>query len=396
MEVWFLELIKGLGRMFTQPHLYIAVIMVIFLSQRRINKERKAFGTRIFDRFSEWKGTVATSLIAGGCLSIFSLGAGMVLPPSFLWLLGLTLILVSLPFKLSLYSASYTLGITTLVLLALPYAPVYGPIESLKTTLLEVPITSIAVLLSVMLFVEAILLLRTSKTQTFPERIKGSRGMWIGQHRSTKMAIVPFIALFPVGNIEALASWWPILHIGEESFGLVLVPFVTGWEWVARGQSPEKAAKMIGRHTFVVAIFVLLLTIGSIIYTPLSLAAIGAGLAGRIIIQVHHRLKEGSQSFFSPDARGLRVLGVIPKSPGAQMGLAPGELIVRVNAQQVRTERQFYEALQMNGGFNKIEVRDEWGENRYVQRALYEGEHYELGLVFLEPPEHEETVGLYV
>ncbi|ARI76532.1 PDZ domain-containing protein [Halobacillus mangrovi] len=396
MELWFLELIKGLGRMFIQPYLYIAVLMVLFLSQRRIKEERKAFGTRIFDRFSEWKGTLATSLIAGGCLSIFSLGAGMVLPLSFLWLLGLALILVSLPLKLSMYSASYSLGITALMLLALPYMPEYGPIESWKVSLLETPMTSIAVLMSVMLFVEAVLLLRTSKAQTFPERIKGSRGMWTGQHRSTKMAIVPFVALFPAGSIEALASWWPLLHIGEESFGLVLVPFVIGWEWVAKGQSPEKVAKTIGRHTFVVAIFVLLLTIGSIIYNPLSLAAIGAGLVGRIFIQVLHRLKEGGQSFFSPDARGLRVLGVIPKSPGAQMGLTPGELIVRVNARQVRTERQFYEALQLNGGFNKIEVRDEWGENRYVQRALYEGEHYELGLVFLEPPEREETVGLYV
>ncbi|KHE67154.1 hypothetical protein LD39_19010 [Halobacillus sp. BBL2006] len=395
LDVWFLELAKALGRMFTQPFLYIAVGMVLLLSQRRLKQERKSFGIRIFDRFSEWKGTIGTSVIAGLCLSVFSIGAGLELSFPFLMLLSAVLLLVSVPMKLNWYSAAYTLGITYLVLLVLPYLPENTLFESWITTLEDTPLTSIAIILTVMLFVESILLLRTSPDQTFPERVKGSRGMWVGQHRSRKMAIVPFIALFPAGDIETFASWWPLLDLGGENFGLIVVPFVTGWEWIAKGQSPETAAKTMGRHTFLMALIVLIFVIGSFFIPALSLAAVVISLLGRELIHVLHRMREERPSFFSSNPKGLRILGVIPGSPAAQMGLIPGELIERVNTRKVRTENQFYEALQLNGGFNKIEVRDKWGENRYVQRALYEGEHFELGLVFVEPPIHETTVGFF-
>lgn len=238
-------------------------------------------------------------------------------------------------------------------------------------------------------------MLRTSSLSTFPERVMGRRGMWIGQHRSRKLALIPFFALFPAGAIEPFAPWWPFFGIGEESFGLILVPFVTGWEWIARGQLPVKAAKIVGRRTFFLALLVLSLAAGSLFLPILSLVAVVVSLLGRTWIRLQHLSGEKRQPFFSASQDGLLILGIIPKSPAAQMGLSPGELIVRVNNRQVRTENDFYEALQENAAFNKIEVHDIQGENRYVQRPLYEGEHYELGLVFVEPPRREKSVSMY-
>lgn len=395
MDVWILELVKGLGRMFTQPFLYIALIMVSVISNRRIKQERKDFGVRIFDWFSVWKGTWSTGLIAGLILSIFSIAGGLAVTMPLLLLYAAVTLMLSLPLKLSWYSPAYIIGISYFVILGLPFLPESYQEQSWVVTLQQTPLTTLAVMLSVLLFVEAISLLRTSPNQTFPERIKGRRGMWIGQHRGRKMAIVPFIALLPAGSIEPFAPWWPLLSFGGESFGLILIPFLTGWEWVARGQSPENAAKTMGRHTFLMALVVLGLSIGSFFVSILSLVAIVISLLGREFIHLLHRMREEQRPFFSSNHQGLRILGVIPGSPASKMGLIPGELIERVNAVPVRSEHQFYEALQINGGFNKIEVRDEWGENRYVQRALYEGEHYELGLVFVEPPVHEKSVGFF-
>ncbi|WP_281975970.1 PDZ domain-containing protein [Halobacillus litoralis] len=395
LDVWIWEFVKGGGRMFTLPFLYIAIIMIMILSMKRIKKERATFGTRVFERFSEWKGTWAVSLIAGLCLSIFTVGGGMVLSFPFLLMAAVIIIMFSLSGKLNWYSPAYTLGGAYLVLLLLPYIPGEWQDYPWMTTLQETPLAAIAALLGFFMLVEAILMLKTPPTQTFPERTKGSRGMWIGQHRGRKMAIVPFFALVPGGSIEPFADWWPLFSIAGESFGLILVPFLLGWEWVVRGQAPEQAAKTLGRHTFLLALLVLALSIGSFFVEILSLAAVVVSLLGREMIHILHRMREEKPPFFSSNPKGVRILGVIPGSPAAQMGMIPGELIERVNGMTVRSETQFYEALQQTGAFNKIEVRDEWGENRYLQRAMYEGEHYELGLVFVEPPTHEASVGFF-
>ncbi|MBH0230902.1 PDZ domain-containing protein [Halobacillus yeomjeoni] len=395
MDVWLVEVLYGLGRVFTQPFIYMAIIMGAIVSRRRIKRERKQFGIKIFNPFAEFQGTWGTALIAGMVFSIFSLIGGMVVTWPLLLLVAAVTFLVSLPLKLKWYSSVYIIGISSFVIFGLSYIPDKYQELSWISTLQSTPFSLLAVLLSVLLFVEAVLMLRTTPHQSFPERIKGRRGMWIGQHRGRKLAVVPFLAFLPVGSIEPLFPWWPLLSVGGESFGLIVIPFLTGWEWVARGQSPVHASKTIGRHIFLMALVVTGVTIGGFYLPILSLAAVAIGLAGRIVIYMSHRMREDRKPFFTSHYRGLRILGVLPGSPAEQMGLIPGELIERVNALPVGTENQFYEALQVNGGFNKIEVRDEWGENRYVQRALYEGEHFELGLVFVEPPTHEKTVGFF-
>ncbi|MBN9655889.1 PDZ domain-containing protein [Halobacillus sp. GSS1] len=395
MDVWLMEVAKGMGMMVTLPFLYIALAMIFIVSGKRVKEERAAFGTRIFDRFTEWKGTWGTAVISGLILSVLAVGGGVVFSYPLLLLIAGILLLVSLTGRLSWYSSAYTLGLSYLVLLVLPYLP-----ESVRGyewigVLQETPLHTLAGVMAVLLLTESILMLRTTASLTYPERLKGTRGMWIGQHRSRRMTIVPFLALFPGGMIEPFAPWWPLVSFGGETYGLILIPFVMGWEWKARGQSPVVAAKTMGRHVFLLSLLVLGLAAGSFFIGVLSLAAVMIGLIGREFIFVLHRMREEKTPFFSSTKKGIRILGVIPRSPADQMGLTPGEVIERVNAIPVRTENQFYEALQNSGAFTKMEVRDEWGENRYVQRAMYEGEHYELGLVFVEPATHEASLGIF-
>ena len=66
------------------------------------------------------------------------------------------------------------------------------------------------------------------------------------------------------------------------------------------------------------------------------------------------------------------------------MGLQIGDVIRTVNGVQVQTTQQYYEALQLNRAYCKLEVIDDQGENRLVNRALYEGEHHELGVITFE------------
>lgn len=87
---------------------------------------------------------------------------------------------------------------------------------------------------------------------------------------------------------------------------------------------------------------------------------------------------------FLKSKQGVKILGVIPQSPAEKMGLIKGEIISKINGTVVHKEEELYKALQKNRAYCKLEVIGNNGEMRFVQRALFEGEHYELGLLFVD------------
>jgi S1-C subfamily serine protease len=78
------------------------------------------------------------------------------------------------------------------------------------------------------------------------------------------------------------------------------------------------------------------------------------------------------------------ILDVIPDSPAHKLGLSTGEIIETCNNMPVCTKQDLYEALLKNRAYCKLEVLDVNGEIRLLQRALYDGDHHELGILFVE------------
>lgn len=48
------------------------------------------------------------------------------------------------------------------------------------------------------------------------------------------------------------------------------------------------------------------------------------------------------------------VLGIIPNTPAADLGLQIGEIITKVNGTEVKNVADFYEALQKNRAFSSL------------------------------------------
>lgn len=84
---------------------------------------------------------------------------------------------------------------------------------------------------------------------------------------------------------------------------------------------------------------------------------------------------------FVHGGRGLRVLDVLRDSPAAEMGILRGETLVKANGLPVNTPAQLHAGLRANPAFSRLEVIDADGHNRFVQRALYSGDHHQLGLM---------------
>ncbi|WP_236687407.1 PDZ domain-containing protein, partial [Geobacillus sp. ZGt-1] len=96
-----------------------------------------------------------------------------------------------------------------------------------------------------------------------------------------------------------------------------------------------------------------------------------------------HRADRARPPRFARHPHGLVIVGVLPGSKAEKMGLSIGEVIIKTNGAPVRSETEFYEALQRNRAFCKLDVVGHNGEVRFVQGALYEDEHHELGLLFV-------------
>lgn len=383
VEAWLVEIVKGIGKLFLHPLLYWGIILVFVTGILRIKRERRQFGYKVFHMFSELKNTWLFSLVTGLVLSIICLTIGIVLSYEVIFLISIVTVLLSLHFRFSLLSASYILGITYLIVLFAP--TMLNEQNGLDPTLFsDVSLTGLSILLSLFLVVEALLLFRVRRNETFPGLSLSNRGEWIGQHNIKKLAVIPFFIPVPTGLITPFAAYWPLFSIEGETYSLLLFPFLIGIDYMSKRQLPTAVAKEIAQKTVYLAIFVLVLATFSIIISWFSLLSVLVGIIGKEFIHYQHREQEKKKSSYFH--RGLKVLGIIPGTPAERLGILVGETIVKVNGHKIRTPDEFYEKLRVSGSFFKLDLLDVDGEIRFLQSPRYEGDHYKLGIIFTDNP----------
>ncbi len=389
VESWLIELLKGIGRVFLNPLLYWSFLLVFIIGYKRIQRERSHFGVKIFNVFSEWQNTWIVSILAGLFISLLTIGLGVVFSYETVLVMSIVVIVLSVTFRLTLLSASYTIGITYLLILLSPLLLKFQTFIDIDLFSM-IDLTSLVILLGIFLMVEAILLRTVRREETFPELALSDRGIWVGQHHLKKLSVIPFFVLVPSGMITPFAPFWPYFSVGDESYSILLIPFIIGFDYIVRGNLPQDAAKKMSKSVSLLGLIVILLAIGSIYISWLSIIAVLIAIVGREFINYKHRVEDKSLlPYFNPVVTGLKVLAVIPGTPGDRLGILVGETIMKVNGQEIKNVQDFYIALQESGAYFKIDVLNDENEVRFVQGALYEGDHHELGLVFVGSPYRE-------
>lgn len=393
IQIWLIEIAKSLGKLFLNPMLYWGIMLVLLAGSKRIRRERKQFGFKVFPMFSELKGTWLSAILIGLLLSILFVGIGIVFPYSSILLLSVIVVLLSLHMKFTLLSASYTIGLTYFIILLSPLLLQYQSYID-PNIFAHTPLTGLAILLGLLLIVEAFFLKKIDRNDTFPELVKSERGRWVGQHRLKKLMIIPFFVLIPSGLITSYIPFWPYFSIGEETYSLLLVPFLLGFDITVRRQLSGYVASRLGHLITLLGFIVLFVALGSIYIPLLSFIAVIVALIGREYILYQHKvLEEHKKGYFTQVNEGLKVLSIMPHTPGANLGILVGETITKVNGIPVHTVGEFYESLQASGAYFKLDVIDDDGEVRFVQSAFYAGDHHKLGLIFTEEPYYEKRIG---
>ncbi|MGN1399890.1 MAG: PDZ domain-containing protein [Bacillus sp. (in: firmicutes)] len=382
---WLMDFLWGIGKFFVLPLFYYSLFFSVIMGYFRVKRERRDFKIRAEGGYYELKNLLPRGIIAGIVLSLLAVGAGVVVPMSAIVVTTAVAILLSLTFVYRWLSPSYVIGISIIVLFILQemniQIPYFG--DEPATDLSLIP--ALAVLMGLLIMAEGILISKDGAKGTTPRIIKSNRGMIVGAHWSQKLWLVP-IFLFVPGDLTSPFDWWPVFHIGEQmTVSPILVPFLIGFSQQMQGRLPEKAVKATGERVFGLGLIITGLAIASVWMPIFTVATALVAILGRESIHRSIMSKEKQMPFiFSKRDKGVLVLGIIPQSPADKMGLKIGEVISKVNGMAVNTERELYEALQKNRAYCKLEVFDEHDEIRFVQRALYEGEHYELGILFVE------------
>ncbi|QOR66222.1 PDZ domain-containing protein [Cytobacillus suaedae] len=385
IELWLVEFLKGIGRLFLHPLFYGLFGMAVFLGYLRVKRERKVFHTRLHDGFYELRSLLPMGVILGLVLSIITISSGVVIPFGTIALIGVITIILSLTFSLRWLSPSYIIGfsmfgIIFLSTLSSESSFLQGLIEDLKNTSL----TAVVVLLALLVISEGLLVLKNGSKGTSPHIEQSKRGLPVGSHLTRRLWMVPVFLVLPGEVLQTQFQWWPLFSVNDGQYALTLVPFAIGFQNKTLGTLPSDGIRFIGKRIIAHGLVIAALAVGSIWYPILAIVAASLALIGRELISIHHRLTDDSMPFFfSRKDHGLMILGIIPKTPAEKMGLQVGEIVTKVNSIPVKSEGGFYEALQKNRAYCKLEIVDTNGEVRFVQRALYDGEHHELGILFV-------------
>src|SRR5699024_659234 len=122
----------------------------------------------------------------------------------------------------SFLSFSYTIGISLIVAILLPFTDL---IHTQSYMLKPGYNFGLSVVLAILLLIESLLLL-SKRATSYPEFIKSERGVWIGQHHLKRLAFIPFFCLFPSSMFTMELPLLPYVDIGNESYMIVLFPFV--------------------------------------------------------------------------------------------------------------------------------------------------------------------------
>ncbi|MBO9129939.1 PDZ domain-containing protein [Bacillus sp. 165] len=384
VEDWLLEIVRAVGWFFVHPVFYLFIISSFLVGYTRVLRERQDFSAKIYDVWYELRTSMFKGVGIGFIFSLIMIGIGFVLSKGSLAVIMLVTVLFAVLQQYRLLSSAYTIGVSLFVL---------AFFSDIKLPLMNSAIgdgtsySALAVLLALLLFAEGTLISKYGAYASTPKLLKGKRGRSIGLHVCKRMWLVPVFFVVPGDSITHLFAWWPVVTVGTKTFSLMLLPLGIGFSKTIKGMLPSEAISFTGRRVRGLSILVLLLAAGSFWLTGLAVAAAGIAILGRMTIAIREQLEdEKLPAFFTSKNIGLMILDIIPDSPAEEIGLKTGEIITKVNGVTPRTIGEFYQALQRNsaGAYCKLEILDTNGELRLRNRALFQGDHHKLGLVFVE------------
>ncbi|WP_428911011.1 PDZ domain-containing protein [Niallia sp. Krafla_26] len=382
---WVFEILKGFGKLFLHPIFYYAFILAAVLGVSRVKREREDFHVRAENAYYELKQLIPIGLVIGLILSIIMVVVGIVIPIEYIIFITLFTFILSFTRQIRWLTPVFTVGLAFFATLFFLSQNWEFPLIQSRTPEWNLNLLPpMAILLCLLVIAEGIFILKNGNKGTSPKIIKSKRGLRVGIHEVKRVWLLPVFLVYPSKILTSPFEWWPVFSIGSESYSIFLVPFAIGFAQQIQSMLPELAVKKFGKKIITLGVILTLLSLIGYWYPLASIIVVALAIIIREFLSLRQRLSEENRPlYFSRKQQGVMILGVIPDSPADKMGLRVGELVMKVNGIQVNSEDSFYTALEKNRAHCKMEIIDVNDQIRYVQRALYEGDPFKLGILFV-------------
>ncbi|WP_394188725.1 PDZ domain-containing protein [Paenisporosarcina quisquiliarum] len=376
-----LELLKGIGKLFLNPLVYITVVFAVLLGYVRVKRERRSFRTRILWGWTEVKRLVADTWLFALILSVISIATGLTVTMDWILAFSVASILLVVLYVYQIGSPIFAAALAILAM-GLGYSFSFIGFDWNPADNWMVVAVSVGVLIGAVVFVEGWMIRKEGAHSASPILEKSSRGMNAAVYLSKRLWLLPILVLVPGDVISTYAPYWPQITIGQDAFGLVLLPVVIGFAQKARRTLPVYFYPVVGKAVMVVGVSVVVIALIGIWMPIFGVISLAVGVVSRLGVWLYFSMKERQGSYaVSPHNLGVMIAGVLPDSPADKMGLVVGECIRKVNGLSVTNERDLYEAIQINAAHCRLEVLDHQGEVRLRQHVIYRHDHHRLGLL---------------
>ncbi|WP_420976162.1 PDZ domain-containing protein [Bacillus vallismortis] len=391
---WGFELLKSAGLFFLHPLFWFFIMISLAFGYVRIKRERRTFHTKIADIYDDLTFTYTKGLIPGLLLSVVLGVLGISIPLGVLAIIAVITAAAALTLRANWMSAAYIVSVSMLIGFGLQINQAEPFLERFPQGF-AVVWPAMAVFLGLMVIIEGVVAYRSAHVRTSPALVVSSRGLPIGQQLANRIWLLPLFLLVPGNGLESHLSWWPVFTVPGGSFHFLWIPYFVGFGQRVQGSLPETSIRITAKRICILGLAVTALGAASLLWTPLAGAAVITALLGRVFLSIKQRVNDNAAPFyFSKRDQGLMVLGIIPNTPAEDLELKIGEIITKVNGIPVKNVSDFYEALQHNRAYVKLEIIGLNGEIRFDQRASYEGEHHELGILFVKDEREGEAAAL--
>lgn len=379
------ELLQGIGRFLINPLFYLTIMFAVLLGYTRVKRERRFFHIRVANGWSELKSSLTGGLLVSLVLSLVIVAAGLAVTPQFLLVLSVITIVGMVLYTLHLLSSVILITASFMVLVVLNQtgmAFTFMGIEVDGAVWNDASVVPLCILAGLLVMAEGWLIRKKGAYFASPILEKTKRGMKAVAYLSKSVWLLPLLLVVPGEGISSYVPYWPQFTLGEESFSLVLFPLVIGFQQKVRKTLPIYFYPKLARTVTLLGVAI---TLGGITGYFMKEAAFIMLLAGsliRLLITLQYKMQERADVYaVAPSSNGAMIAAVLPNSPAEKMGLVTGEVIKKVNGREVQTERELYEALQVNAAHCKIEVLDHHQELRLTQHVVHSDDHHGIGLL---------------
>ncbi|GIO33344.1 MULTISPECIES: PDZ domain-containing protein [Paenibacillus] len=382
----------ALVQLLLQPFYYISILFVMLMYRRQVLLERKLFHVRLHSwGLQTWR-TFIGGLLAGISVSLVIAFLGISLSQEAvvcIWIVAIILLL----FRVRYLCFAYSIGVLGVIQFVLGFFPGFSPAGLAGTavdTVRGLDIPALLALVAVLHLAEALLVKLQGAGFANPLFMESKRGKLVGAYQMQAFWPIPLFLLIPAHTGGAVLPWTPLLGGDGWSagFSMAALPVVIGFSEMTQSMLPQAKAGKTFKRLLAYSIVLLGLSLLAAWWKPLAIVAAVVSILAHEGLLWYSRLEEQQNSpMFVHPQQGLKVLGVIPGSPAHELGIKAGETVVKINGIGIRSKEQMHAALRKNPAFCKLEVRNLQGESKFLQRAIYAGDHHQLGVILAPDPD---------